>query len=76
MTEMEALGTRETLGERVDNLIRSHKGSQPLLAITTPHEKIRELIGRSEGLEKAVREIALEVDELAAAHEREALMVS
>jgi len=58
------LATRETLSERVDDLIRAHKIVQPLLATTTPPEAIRELIARSEGLEKAVREIALEVEEL------------
>ena len=66
----------ESLYERVDKLICSHKGAQPLLATTTTHATIAELIARSEGLEKAVREIALEVQELAAAHEREAAMVS
>ena len=64
----------ETLYNRVDSLICSHKGAQPLLATTTT-ETIRELIARSEGLEQAVREIALEVEELAVAHEREAATV-
>jgi len=62
----------ETLCERVDTLIRSHRGIQTILASNTTHEKIRELITRTEGLEQAVREIALEVECLAAAHEREA----
>ena len=66
----------ETLSDRVDNLIRSHKCVQPLLATTTTHETIRELIARSEGLEKAVREIAREVEGLVAAHERDAALVS
>jgi hypothetical protein len=66
----------ETLYERVDNLICSHRGAQPLLATTTRHAAIGELIARSEGLEKAVREVALEVQELAAAHEREVATVS
>ena len=54
-----------TLSERVDSLILAFKGLEPLRATTTPHETIRELIARSEGLERAVREIAREVEELA-----------
>jgi hypothetical protein len=54
-----------TLSERVDSLILAFKGVEPLRATTTPHEAIRELIARSEGLERAVREIAREVEELA-----------
>jgi len=67
----------DALYERVDNLIRSHKGSgaQPLLATTDTHAAIHELITRSEGLEKAVREIALEVEKLAATHEHEAPLI-
>jgi hypothetical protein len=68
---VEVLETRhEALSGRVVNLIRSFKGVEPLLATTTPHETIRELIARSEGPERAVREIARGVDELAAAVER------
>lgn len=62
---MGTLATHETLSERVDDLIRQHRVVEPLLATTTTHEAIQELIARSEGLEKAVREIALEVEELA-----------
>jgi hypothetical protein len=67
----------DALYERVDNLIRSHKGlgAQPLLATTDTHAAIHELIARSEGLEKAVREIALEVEKLAATHEHEASLI-
>ena len=62
------------LYERVDNIICSHKGSgaQPLLATTHTHAAIHELIARSEGIEKAVREIALEVQRLESAQECEA----
>jgi len=55
-----------TLCERVDELIRSHKGRQPLLSTTGAQVAIGELIARSEGLEKAIREVALEVQKLAA----------
>ena len=62
---MGSLATHETLSERVDDLIREHRVVQPFLATTTTPEAIRELIARSEGLEKAIREIALEIEELA-----------
>lgn len=65
----------QTLSDRVDNLIHSHKDVQPLLATTTTHATIRELIARSQGLEEAVREIAREVEELVAADERDAASV-
>ena len=55
----------QTLCERVDELIRSHKGEQ-LLSTTGSQAAIAELTARSEGLEKAIREIALEVQKLAA----------
>jgi len=58
-------GVYETLYERVDELIGAHKG--PLLSTTGTHAAIRELIARSEGLEKAIREVAIDVQELAAA---------
>ena len=55
----------ETLCERVDELIRSHK-FKPLLSTTGSRAFIAELAARSEGLEEAIREIALEVQEVAA----------
>jgi len=55
-----------TLYERVDELIRSHKGQHPVLSTTSTHVVIAELVARSEGLEQALREIALEVQRLAA----------
>ena len=70
--DMATLETQyDTLSERVDTLIRSHRTVQPLLATTTRCETIRELIARSEALEQAVRELAREVEELADAHERQ-----
>ena len=54
----------ETLSERIDKLIgRPHK--RPLLSSTGDHAAISELISRNKGLERAIREIAREVEELA-----------
>lgn len=55
----------ETLCARVDELIRSHK-RVPLLSTTGSRALIEELAARSEGFEKAIREIALEVQKVAA----------
>ena len=55
----------ETLCERVDELIRSHK-CKPLLSTTGSRAYIEELAARSEGLEEAIREIAREVQDIAA----------
>jgi hypothetical protein len=58
-------GVYETLYERVDKLIgRPHE--RPFLSSTGDHAAISELISRNKGLERAVREIAREVEELAA----------
>ena len=54
-----------TLYQRVDELIRSHEGEK-LLSVTASRVAIDELAARTAGLEKAVREIALEVEKLAA----------
>ena len=54
----------ETLCGRVDAVIRSHKSR--LLSTTGPQAAIGKLVTRCEGLEKALREIALEVQKLAA----------
>jgi predicted sugar kinase len=56
-------GVYETLCERVDELIAAHKGQ--LLSTTGTDAAITELIARSEGLEKAIREIAIEVGQVA-----------
>ena len=54
------LGTMaDTLVERVDTLVRA--GKEPLLSTTPASVAIRELLLRTEALERAVREIALEV---------------
>ena len=55
----------ETLCARVDDLIRSHQRQQ-LLSTTGSRLSIAELAARSEGHEKALREIALEVQKLSA----------
>lgn len=55
----------ETLYARVDDLIRSHKRQQ-LLSTSGSRVSIAELAARSEGHEKALREIAFEVQKLAA----------
>jgi len=60
---MEALD--ETLYARVDELIRSHK-QQQLLSTSGSRVSIAELAARSEGHEKALREIAVEVQKLTA----------
>ena len=54
----------ETLYARVDELISSHKREE-LRSTTGSRVLISELAARSEGLEKAIREIALEVQRLA-----------
>jgi anti-sigma factor RsiW len=50
----------ETLSDRVDDLIRAHR-RQRLLSTTGSQTALAELAARMEGLEKAVREIALEI---------------
>ncbi len=60
---MEALD--ETLYVRVEELISSHK-SEDFRSTTGSRVLIAELAARGEGLEKAIREIALEVQKLAA----------
>ena len=59
----------ESLCERVDELIRSHQ-CEPLLFTTGSRALIEELAARSEGLEEALRELALEVQEIAASQKR------
>lgn len=58
----------ETLYARVDDLIRSHQRLQ-LLSTTGSRRSIAELVARSEGHDEALREIALEVQKLAASQE-------
>jgi hypothetical protein len=54
----------DTLLERVDKLVQASK--QPLLSTTPTTDAIGELAARTEALEKALREIALEVQKLSA----------
>lgn len=58
----------DTLTERVDKLIESQKGNR-LLSVTPTSVAIGELAARSDGLEKAIREIAVEVQKLSASWE-------
>ena len=60
----------ETLDERVERLVCSHGDSWPPLHSTTMHETIAELIARSDGLEKAIHAMALEIQRLTADHDR------
>jgi hypothetical protein len=53
-----------TLLERVDKLVQASK--EPILSTTPTTDAIGELAARTEALEKAVREIALEVQKLSA----------
>jgi hypothetical protein len=59
----------DTLSARVDELIRSHKGRR-LLSTTGSRGSIEELAARIEGLEQAIREIARDVQEVAAVQRR------
>jgi hypothetical protein len=59
----------ENLYQRVEELLAAHKG--PFLSTTGTHTAIKELIARSEAHEKAIREIAFEIQQLAA-RQREA----
>lgn len=58
----------ESLSARVEELIQSHQGSE-LLSTTGTEATIAELALRSEGLTRVVREIAREVEKLAASQE-------
>jgi hypothetical protein len=53
-----------TLSQRVDELVRAHQ-AKPLLSTLGTAASIEELTRRYVGLERAVREIALEVEKLA-----------
>ena len=52
--------TAESLCERVDELVQSHK-REPLLSTTGTRAAIGELMSRIVGLEEAIHEIALEI---------------
>jgi hypothetical protein len=53
--------TVESLYERVEELIQSHK-REPLLSSTGVRAAIEELMSRNAGLEEAIRELALEIE--------------
>jgi hypothetical protein len=59
----------EVLRDRVDELTGSRRARQPLLSTTGTQAAIAELIARSDRLEKALGEIALQVETLTAAQE-------
>ena len=63
----------DTLYERVDELVESHKGQEPLLSTMGTQALVEELVSRTHGLEQAVREIAREVEKLAALQKRRRL---
>jgi hypothetical protein len=54
----------ESLTGRIDGIMRAHKG-EPLLSTTSTEVTIAELIKWSEGLEKAIREVAAELEKRA-----------
>jgi hypothetical protein len=60
---------KDTLIERVDKLVHPSKPAEwgnPLLSTTPTSIAIQELAARTQALENAVREIALEVQKLSA----------
>jgi hypothetical protein len=61
---------RETLDERVDRLLCSRGYSWPPLHSATMHNAISELIARADGLEEAIRAMALEIETLTADRNR------
>jgi len=60
-------GMGATLSQRVDELLRSYEDS-PLLSTTGTQAAIAELAARTRGLERAMREIAVELQRLNASH--------
>ena len=60
----------ETLNERVARLVCSHTECWPPLHSTPTHTVIAELIARTDGLEDAVRVLALEIQQLTAERNR------
>ncbi len=69
-------GLTHTLMERVNNLVHARDAApewgNPLLSTTPTSLAIRDLAVRTEALEKAMREIALEVQKLSASELRRA----
>jgi metal-responsive CopG/Arc/MetJ family transcriptional regulator len=60
----------KTLYERVDELIQPQGESWPFRHSSTTHAAIAGLISRSQVLEEAIREMALEIQKLAAEHQK------
>jgi hypothetical protein len=58
----------DTLLERVDKLVQADR--EPILSTTPLSAAVGEIAARTEALEKAVREIALEVQKLSARQTR------
>ena len=56
----------EALRARIDELTGSDKGRQPILSTTGTQVAIAELIARNDRLERAVGELSLEIEALAA----------
>ena len=56
----------EALRVRIDELAGSHKGRRPILSTTGTQVAIAELIARNDRLERAVGELSLEIEALAA----------
>lgn len=60
----------KTLYERVDELIQRQGQSWPLRHTTTTHDAIAGLVSRTQVLEEAIRELALEIQKLASPQEK------
>ena len=58
------------LRARIDELAGSDKGRQPILSTTGTQVAIAELIARNDRRERAVGELSLEIEALAAASRR------
>jgi hypothetical protein len=56
----------EALRARIDELAGSDEGRQPILSTTGTQVAIAELIARNDRLERAVGELSLEIEALAA----------
>jgi hypothetical protein len=56
----------EALRTRIDELAGTDEGRQPILSTTGTHVAIAELIARIDRLERAIGELSLELEALAA----------
>ena len=59
-----------TLYNRVDELIRSRKDQEPILSTVGTQASIDILIARTEALEQAVRDLAVDVGKITAQRQR------